>query len=311
MEMAQAGDQEGFAHPALFYRGVEEYLAGTIPFVLSALNQDQPVAVAVPGSNLQLLGAELGGAAERVQMIDMTIAGRNPGRIIAEVLRAATDRHKGRHVSIVGEPIWAGRSAAEYPACAQHEALINPAFRGRNATILCPYDVNGLEPVVIEDAAGTHPVLIERGSVRPSSAYAPERITARYNYRLPRPSDPPTFAFDVARLRHARRFAVQQGRLAGLNDDRLEDLLLIAGELVANSLRHGGGSGTLRVWPEDRHLICEVDDAGRIDDPLVGRHPADSHQLSGRGLLVVNDLADLVRMHTRSDGVTVRAYLRL
>jgi hypothetical protein len=44
----------------LFYRGVEEYLGGTIPFILGALDQDQPVVVAVLGSNLQLLGAELG-----------------------------------------------------------------------------------------------------------------------------------------------------------------------------------------------------------------------------------------------------------
>lgn len=33
--------------------------------------------------------------------------------------------------------------------------------------------------------------------------------------------------------------------------------------------------------------------------------------LDGRGLLMVNHLADLVRMHTTTEGTMVRAYFRL
>jgi hypothetical protein len=40
---------EPFTHPALFYRGADEYLAGTIPFVRTGLAAGEPVAVAVPG----------------------------------------------------------------------------------------------------------------------------------------------------------------------------------------------------------------------------------------------------------------------
>src|SRR5687768_6954558 len=73
---------ELFAHPALFYRGSDEYLAGTVPFIAEGLAAGEPVAVAVPGSQLALLRAELGAAAEQVLMLDMTREGRNPGRII-------------------------------------------------------------------------------------------------------------------------------------------------------------------------------------------------------------------------------------
>jgi hypothetical protein len=98
--------------------------------------------VAVPGANRRLIREALGVDAEQVLMRDMTVAGRNPGRIIPTVLLAFADAYPGRRVRLIGEPIWAGRSETEYPACAQHEALINAAFVGRPITILCPYNID-------------------------------------------------------------------------------------------------------------------------------------------------------------------------
>jgi hypothetical protein len=57
--------------------------------------------------------------------------------------------------------------------------------------------------------------------------------------------------------------------------------------------------------------VCQVRDGGRLTDPLAGRRPPEVGRSSGLGLLLVNDLADLVRVHTGSDGTTVRALLRL
>jgi len=302
---------EGFVHPALFYQGPWEYLAGTVPFILEGLAAGAPVAVAVPGPRLQLLRGGLGVHAERVRMLDMTVAGRNPGRIIAEVLLATAAAHPGEHVRIIGEPIWPGRSTLEYPACAQHEALINLAFEGRSATVLCPYDVAGLDPVVLDDAAATHPVLIQGGTTWSSPNYAPDRIIGGYNQALPEPPHATTFAFDIARLSQARHAAAGHARRAGLDAERIEDVVLVVGELAANSVRHGGGGGLLRTWTESDHFVCEVQDGGRLDDPLAGRRPADGHQLDGRGLLMVNHLADLVRAHTLPEGTTIRAYFRL
>ena len=308
---AVARADEAFAHPALFYQGPWEYLSETIPFIREGLAADEPVAVAVPGPRLELLREALGDRAARVRLVDMTVAGRNPGRIIAEVLRAAVDAHPDRHVRVIGEPIWPGRSDLEYPACVQHEALINLAFAGRSATILCPYDVAGLDPTVIADAVATHPTLIQSGTSWPSPGYAPEQVVAEHNRALPEPSDATVIPFDAARLRRARRSSAEYAERAGMADERVDDVLLAVGEMAANSLRHGGGSGVLRLWSDAAHVVCEVADAGVIDDPLVGRTPAPPGQLSGRGLLMVNHLADLVRMHTTSDGTVVRAYFRV
>ncbi|THA22761.1 MEDS domain-containing protein, partial [Streptomyces sp. A1547] len=70
----------GFVHPALFYRGQAEYLAGVGGFVRAALTADEPVLVAVPAPRLESLRDSLGVDAAEVTWTDMTQLGRNPGR---------------------------------------------------------------------------------------------------------------------------------------------------------------------------------------------------------------------------------------
>ncbi|KMS84556.1 MULTISPECIES: anti-sigma factor RsbA family regulatory protein [Streptomyces] len=305
-----------FVHPALFYADAREYVAGTVPFVRAALAAGEPVAVAVPGENLRLIQDELGADGAAVRFLDMREAGRNPGRIIPGVLRAFADAQPpGRRVRIIGEPIWAGRSPAEYPACAQHEALINAAFRGREVTILCPYDTTRLDERALADAYATHPVVIPAGSgtERASAAYDPDDVVARYNEPLaPAPDAGPDVlrcSFDEDSLSAVRHLATDHGARLGLTGLGLENLALITAELTTNSVIHGGGTGVLTVWPEGGHVLCEVRDKGRLADPLAGRRPASRDQQGGRGLLLVNLVADLVRTHSGAEGTTVRCYL--
>ncbi|GAB3968977.1 sensor histidine kinase [Actinoallomurus acanthiterrae] len=297
-----------FSHRALLYRGEREYLTGTLPFVRSGLDAGEPVAVAVPGRRLELLRARLGAAAQRVRFVDMGVAGRNPGRIIPKVLRDFADAHPGRRVRIVGEPIWRGRSAAEYPACAQHEALINHAFAGRTATIMCPYDAEELDRRVLEDAARTHPVLIEHGAERPSPDFDPEKIIEAYNDLEPQSADAAALDFDADALGDVRVFATAEAARRGLAGDRLLDLELTVNELAANSVVHGGGHGTLRVWSRAGHVVCEISDAGRLRDPLAGRRPVGPDAHGGRGLLLVNQISDLVRMSRTADGTRIQVH---
>ncbi|WIX98763.1 sensor histidine kinase [Amycolatopsis mongoliensis] len=301
-----------FVHPALFYRDDAEYLAGTVPFVRSGLAAGEPVAVAVPGRNLELLRRELGSDAARVRLLDMTDAGRNPGRIIPRVLRAFADSHPDGPVRIIGEPIWAERSDVEYPACVQHEALINLAFTGRGMTILCPYDVSRLDAAVLADAEATHPVLIDGAGRRPSPAYAPEDVLARYNRPLPdRPAaDRIAELPDTTNLAAARALVHVRADGTGLSADQVADVEVVVTELLSNCVEHGAGTGTVRLWSEDGEFVCEVHDGGKLADPLAGRRPATPEQPRGRGLLLVNYLADLVRLHTGDHGTTFRAYFR-
>ncbi|MFF7307307.1 anti-sigma factor RsbA family regulatory protein [Streptomyces sp. NPDC008137] len=305
------GPLDPFVHPALFYRDEQEYLDVTVPFVRDGLAAGEPVAVAVPGKNLTLIRDALGEAAGAVKFLDMREAGRNPGRIIPGVLRAFADAQpSGRRVRIIGEPVWAGRSATEYPACAQHEALINAAFRGRTATILCPYDVQGLPEHVLADAYATHPTVIPSGSrtEESSEAYAPWAVVDRYNEPLPPVADALTFPFDSDSLSPARHVAVGEATRLGLTGVKLDDLALATAELTTNSVVHGGGSGVLRMWAEDGYVVCEVRDEGRLSDVLAGRRPVPRDQRGGRGILLVNLIADLVRVHRSDGGTTVRCW---
>ncbi|MEV5297609.1 sensor histidine kinase [Amycolatopsis methanolica] len=303
----------GFVHEALFYGSPEEYLDGLVPFLTQGLAAGDPVAAAVPEPNLSLLREALGDDASRVHLLDMGVAGRNPGRVIPQVLRGFADRHRdAARVRIIGEPIWDGRSAVEYPACAQHEALINPAFAGRDVTIVCPYDTKALDPVAIADAHMTHPLVTERGVRRGSDTYAWDDLVARYNDELKPPAGAVTFRVQVPdHLSVARRSVAAYALEFGLGEARTEDLKLIVTELATNSLLHAGTPCELSLWREGAELVCSATDGGRLTDPLAGRRPPVRDQLSGRGLLLVNDLADLVRTHRAPHGTTIQVRMRL
>jgi anti-sigma regulatory factor (Ser/Thr protein kinase) len=265
----------------------------------------------VPGGNVDLLGGALGGSVDRVRFADMALAGRNPGRIIPWVLHAFIEEHVGTRVRIVGEPIWAGRSEVEYPACVQHEALINTAFAGREVRILCPYDATTLDAVTLSDAERTHPELLGGGPSQTSPRYRPDDVVAEYNRPLPPvPDGATTLSFDVGGLAMAREFVGRYAAESGLGERRTVDLQLAVNELVTNAVTHGAGRGTLSVWSEAGVVAAEVTDKGRAVQPLAGRVPPTPERLGGRGLALVNYVSDLVRVHTSPAGTTVRLYLR-
>ncbi len=312
MTTQMAPPLDGFVHPAFFYGSDDEYLGTLVPFITDGLAEGQPVAIAVPGARLRLLREALGGAADEVLLLDMEVAGRNPGRIIPTVLRRFADAHCGGHVRIIGEPIWAGRTDIEYPACAQHEALINHAFAGRDVTIVCPYDTRALDHRALADALATHPTVWEATGRRDSDHYAPHAVVDRYNQPLRCTPDAAELAINTtADIRDARRLVTAQAQQAQLGAERTADLELIATELVTNSLRHTGGGCRLRIWRDQEHLIFSVEDDGHLSDPLAGRRPPEPGQYGGRGLLLVNQLADLVRTHATARGTTVTAFLRM
>ncbi|GAB3851834.1 anti-sigma factor RsbA family regulatory protein [Dactylosporangium cerinum] len=300
---------EPFVHEALLYHDHATYLDGTMKFIYEGVARNEPVAVAAPPANVQLIRERLGAFGEGVTFHDMTEAGRNPGRIIPWVLSRFMDDHPGRRVRIIGEPIWKGRSEDEYPACVQHEAMINVAFTGREAAILCPYDASRLEPRMVKDSYATHPIMVDAGGKHPSDGYDPYGITDAYNVPL---SEPPfgatTLRFEVGDLVKVRRAVAEIGLDADLPPDRIGDLQSAVNELATNSTVHAGGSGTLRTWCDDERVVCEVRDFGNLTDAMAGRlRPADGRR--GHGLVMVHFLADLVQRHTSQTGTTTRVHV--
>lgn len=311
MTLTAEAHPSAFDHTALLYHSEHEYVDWLARFIFEGLALAQAVLVAVPGDRLASLRTALGDAAADVTMADITEIGRNPGRILAAQL-AFVDRHPGRHVRIIAEPLWAGRSAFEHSACMQHEALANIAFAGSEVTGLCPYDASRLSESVLADVRLTHPQIWRRGSHEHSPDYALDAALDQCNQPLVANPAAVTYRVgDAADLAGARRCGDRYGRLLGMSADKVADLMVVTTELATNSLDHAGSGCRLAFWYEAGHVICEARDAGHWADPLAGRRPPAANGLGPYGLFVVNAIADLLRTHTTPAGTTIHAYLRL
>ncbi len=305
--------EPGFVHSALIYHSQQEFLDSVARFVLDGLALDEPALVAVPSDKLALLHDALyegGGLPAELHMADITEIARNPSRFMA-MEGSFAEEHRDRRVRIASQLAWPGRSEEEFVACLEHEALVNEALGGYQATGLCLYDASRLDNDVLADARATHPLLWRSGSLQHSDDYAPDDVLERCNQPLPVNLGAVTYMVrKSADLRPARSFAVNYADWVGLSQDGIDDLQLIATELATNSLMYTDGACRLAFWRDDEHLVCEARDSGRLDDPLVGRlNPGPSGPAS-RGLFLVNAISDLVRTHTTTRGTTIQAYLR-
>jgi len=300
-----------FRHVGFFYRAAEEYATTVAAFLGDGVAAGEPAFAAVPESRLSLIADALGADARRVEFADMTEMGRNPARIIPEILTFAS-KHRGQPVCCIGEPIWPGRTAAEIQEATRHEALINLAFRDSPVTFLCPYDRTALAKSVIADAASTHPAVIRDWQETASATYlGPAEVPPRCDRPLPRP---PAHAETLGYrddLRQVRRFVATKAKGAGLAPPRIHDLVIAIGELAGNTLRHTGGGGTVQVWRTSEEVIGQVADTGHITDPLARYRGRSAELLGGNGLWLVNQVCDLVQTRTGQAGTTTRLHMRL
>jgi len=304
-------DPPGYRHEALFYRGDEEFLAGTVPLVKDAVAADAAVLVAVPRARSRALRSALGDDGERVSFAEMEQLGRNPGRIIG-AWRDFIREHAGGDVPPlgIGEPVWPERTEAELVECQRHETLLNLAFAPDVPwTLLCPYDSARLAPEVLEAARRNHPHLVEGGTTSRSESYVREIPGPE---PLPEPaSEAAELHFTAGELWMVREFVALRAAQAGIDGPRLADIVLAVDELATNSLRYARGEGSLRTWRENGSLLAEVTDGGHIADPLAGRDLAGPDELLGRGLYLVNQLCDLVQLRSSPDGSVVRVHMRV
>ena len=295
------------AHQALFYRGDGEYLDGIWSFIAPALDTDEPVAIAVPAPKLELVRDRLcDDSAAQVELLDMAELGRNPGRIIPAV-EAMIERRPGR-LHYVAEPIWPGRSPEEIREAIRHEALVNLAWSEGEVRVLCPYDAAGLDDEVLADAERTHPAVVHEGCAAPSDSYGGPVPPAVCEAPLPDPpSESVSVPFAAEDLARVRRLVAAQAAAAGLRRERVAELMLAVNELTTNTVKHAGTGGMLRVWTEPGKLICQVEDEGRIGDPMAGLRRGLAGA-GGLGLWMVHQLCDLVEVRTGAAGSTVRVH---
>ncbi|WP_405060705.1 sensor histidine kinase [Kribbella sp. NBC_01505] len=288
------GAPTGFQHEAFVYFDDEEFVRQSGPFVHDGLATDAAIVAVLPPDRIALLRGALGPAAAQVRFIDITTVGRNPARLIP-FWRDVVEQAGDRPVYGLSESVYPGRTQAEYDEALLHEGLLEFAFAGDTGfRLCCPFAAStGIDPTAFHTGADA---------------------SAEKTFRTPL-SDVPDRAerweFGLADLGQVRQWVNGQASSHGVSRDRMDDLGLALHEICTNSIRFGGGRGTLSVWIENGSLICDVADQGRIDDLLVGRVMPPLDGLGGRGVWLANQLCDLAQLRSGDDFTQVRLHTRL
>jgi anti-sigma regulatory factor (Ser/Thr protein kinase) len=300
MERVTREDSAGapFRHDALLYASEEEYLEGTVPFIREGLEAGEPVLVVLRPDGIAAIRDALGSDGEYVRFADMMSVGSNPARIIpawAEFVAGSDGPVRG-----IGEPVWATRTPAELAEAQLHEALLNTAFgNSRGFWLRCPYDLTTLNPDVIAKVEHSHPAPDDSSHVTLAG-------------QLPEPADVAAeLEYDSTTLSAVRNAVHTHAELARLDETRRRHLVLAVHEAAANSVRHGGGRGVLRIWRDDSSVLCEIRDRGYIRDPLIGRVRPRPDAVGGRGMWMINQLCDLVQVRSSGVGTVVRMHQRI
>ncbi|HEU5429852.1 MAG TPA: sensor histidine kinase [Actinocrinis sp.] len=300
----------GLRHMLYPYSGPSDYVDGLLAYIGQARAAGGSVVVCVPEDRCDLLRGYLHNG-DSVAFMDPTALGNNPGRLIPAWREWIERRGSEGAVHGIGESVWSGHSAARLSELRYHEWLLNVAFAQAPAwSLLCPYDTVGQSEETIQALGRTHPLVWDGATTNTAQQYA----AAPYAFA---PFAEPHAPFDeksytIEDLTALRELVTEWATTHGLSTDRTRDLLLAVTEVASNSIRHGGGAGTLRIWVEDGALVCEFRDAGVISNPMVGRIRPAANQIGGCGLWFVHQLCDLVEIRSdRSYGTCVRLHMDL
>ncbi|MDG4820569.1 ATP-binding protein [Asanoa sp. WMMD1127] len=108
-------------------------------------------------------------------------------------------------------------------------------------------------------------------------------------------------------VRHEVRASAARSRLDG---ETLDDFITAVNEIMTNVVRHGGGTGKLRLW-RNGDLVCQVIDHGPGFDPtphLHREHRPQPAATGGMGLWLAQQTSDHLTIASGPDGTTINIY---
>jgi anti-sigma regulatory factor (Ser/Thr protein kinase) len=118
--------------------------------------------------------------------------------------------------------------------------------------------------------------------------------------------------FDADGLYALRAELAAHADQLGATPQDINNLLIVASELATNAIRHGGGSGRLRMWRDGSSLRCAVTDQGPgMVDPEAGTRPPEPRAVGGRGLWIARQLCSDMSIATGSAGTAIHIAIAL
>ncbi|HEX4257587.1 MAG TPA: sensor histidine kinase [Streptosporangiaceae bacterium] len=301
-------------HAAAVYGSDHDLQTQILAFLMDGLVRREKVVAIVPPRTGEILGASLGSGAMMVQWGLPGLSYDHLGRA-AETIR---DYLAGQHAAgqatrlLTENGVDTGRRGpGRLASYLRSESAADGLYGAHGFPWLCLYDRRRYSPGVLADVERVHPhVLNEKGEPTLNEDYVdPDTYLAAH----PGPVSvvPPKVSLDLELadmndLGDIRRQAGEAARGLGLDpaDARLAEVA--AGEVIANAFRHGIPPGRMRVWRDADAVLMRVDSAGPGPAVAVsGFRPPDLAEGSGAGLWVARQIADVVHVETRRDGVTV------
>lgn len=286
-------------HVAVPYPDPAVLARSLLPLLTPVIAAGGPVLAVLAGPERDALRAVLGTGAAGVEFADPERVHDVPAFTVATrwARRARAAAGSGVRGVVVGQQV---------PACggdhwARLDIALDVALEGLPLTVLCP---------LTGPVGGLHPLVLRDGVRVADSTYVPP-TTAIRRYPLPPAPDlgPPAahLHFSVADLHALRAMVEDVAAGAGLEPGRVDDLVLAVNELASNSVEHGPGAGTLRMWADGDGVTAEIGDTGTIDVPFPGLVAPPVRGARGRGLWLASELTDVLQVWSGPDGTTFRA----
>ncbi|RJL31957.1 sensor histidine kinase [Bailinhaonella thermotolerans] len=299
-------------HQGNIYGSDEEFLAMAVPFAEQGLAAGEPVLAATTARNIELLYDALGPAAEEVDYAETAYFGRRPPQRVAAFHRYwldASKRNGGRHVRIIAEPVWNGRSTRDVLAWKRMESALNLVLAPTGIWMICPYDSRVVPDDVLLAAEQTHPSCMQGDRAEESGHFVdPLRFFAECDTPLP---PPPA---DAATLRDAgfrslRDFLSAQAAARGIRSQRAMLLVTAVNEAVTYLSSRSAARPTVRLWTSPGALLCQIDQPGaEIDDPILGLRAPTLTEAPGDGMWLTRQICDHVDIRNTPRGATIRLH---
>lgn len=309
-----AASARGFVHTAVSHRSTRELVAIVGPVVRGWLARRDRVFVNLAAERVAALRAALGEDADRVRWSDTYHWSPHPARRLRALqeLVDGEERHGSGQLRYLGEcafPAGPPELVAEWE---RYDAVLNDALAAATVTVVCTYDAGTVPGGVTDHIASTHPFLgvdpfVPSDGYQPSLEYlAPPRTLSPLPESATGVVGRPTPAEARSLVRRVLR--TPGATWSSRPVQAVDDLAVVATELVTNSWQVGAESIGVSCWRNDGEMGIQVDDDGPgLDDVFAGyRRPVSAHA-GGRGLWIVRQMADLVEIASNGSGTSVRA----
>jgi anti-sigma regulatory factor (Ser/Thr protein kinase) len=284
-------------HAVGFYPDDGQRAAAVAAFVLDAIERDGAAVLIATAPHLADFAAELSRSgldvdrAERAGDVVMLDAGETLSRfsdrggldadafddVIGGLIRRL--RRRDAPVAAYGEMVAVLWDAGQVLAAFELEELWNALLGAEDFALFCSYPADVQTDAADEEIRRLH----ELHSHVVHGSFTPWRSRVRVRHDVRR-----AFPGELDSIADARRFVTDAVTRWGYGS-RVDDLAVVVSELVTNAVLHAQTDVTVHVSSDGSVIRVAVEDGHRAPPAVV---TAPSDRISGRGLFLVDTLAD-------------------